>query len=347
VPCPSPNITAEHTADESQPRPTMCKGWARIWPSLLAAITLPAVGGPAAAASYRHARDVITQHGDPVMAPWLALTTDGMLLATLVVIWVRRHRHEPVGVGPWAAFWAGMVATIAANLAAAQTTPVGIVVALWPPICLAITLELIALVASPTQHQPVTDTVPAERHTHVPDHAHLLPEPNPAAVTGLDDRAPETRETGKTDEPGHARTDRGHAMGEQQDYPERLPGAAPTGITRGTNGHVPAPVPTSPAPDPRDVVDQAEQVPAPTSGYRSDTDPRNPPGQNGHHNPARTRRVPDGEILAWLREQTGTTGKVPGRRKVIDKWGLGSPRADRLRRIVHAETAHNAAASAG
>ena len=40
--------------------------------------------------------------------------------------------------------------------------PVGIVVALWPPVCLAITLELIALVASPTKHHPVTDTVPAE-----------------------------------------------------------------------------------------------------------------------------------------------------------------------------------------
>ena len=31
----------------------------------------------------------------PVMAPWLALTTDGMLLAALVVIRVRRHRREP------------------------------------------------------------------------------------------------------------------------------------------------------------------------------------------------------------------------------------------------------------
>jgi uncharacterized protein DUF2637 len=108
--------------------------WARIWPSLLAVVTLTAVGGPAAVASYRHARDVIAQHGDPVMAPWLALTTDGMLLAALVVIWVRRHRGEHVKTGPWAAFWAGMTATIAANLAAAQPTSVGIVVALWPPV---------------------------------------------------------------------------------------------------------------------------------------------------------------------------------------------------------------------
>jgi hypothetical protein len=53
----------------------MREWWERIWPSLLAVTTLTAVGGPAAVASYRHARDVIAQHGDPVMAPWLALTT--------------------------------------------------------------------------------------------------------------------------------------------------------------------------------------------------------------------------------------------------------------------------------
>ncbi|GAA2850165.1 hypothetical protein GCM10010472_04020 [Pseudonocardia halophobica] len=122
--------------------------WARTWPVLLAVSTVSAVGGPAAVASYRHARDVIARAGDPVMAPWLALTTDGMLVAALVVIWVRRHRGEAAGRGPWAAFWAGMVATIAANLAAAEPTVIGYVVALWPPVCLAITLELVALVAA-------------------------------------------------------------------------------------------------------------------------------------------------------------------------------------------------------
>jgi Protein of unknown function (DUF2637) len=324
----------------------MRKGWARIWPSLLAAVTLPAVGGPAAVASYRHARDVIAEHGDPVMAPWLALTTDGMLLAALVVIWVRRHRREPVGVGPWAAFWAGMAATIAANLAAAQPTPVGIVVALWPPVCLAITLELIALVASPAKHHPVTSTVPAECSTHVPDHAQPVPGHDPA-VTGLDDRAPETGKTREADEPGHdTSTDRGHAVGERPAADlERVPGAVPAATAPGTNGHVPGRVPTSPTPDSRDGLDPAGPVPAPASEYGSGAEPGRQAGQNGHHRPVRTRRVPDGDILAWLREQAGTTGKVPGRRKVIDKWALGSPRADRLRRIVHAETARSAAAA--
>ena len=94
--------------EEKRTPPSARERWARIWPSLLAVVNLSAVGGPAAVASYRHARDVIAQHGDPVMAPWLALTTDGMLLAALVVIWVRRHRGKHVKAGPWAVFWAGM-----------------------------------------------------------------------------------------------------------------------------------------------------------------------------------------------------------------------------------------------
>jgi hypothetical protein len=68
---------------------------------------------------------------------------------------------------------------------------------------------------------------------------------------------------------------------------------------------------------------------------------------NGHHGRVRTGRVPDGDILAWLREQAYATGQVPGRRKMIDKWALGSTRAERLRRIVLDEAAHAAAASGG
>jgi hypothetical protein len=106
---PSPHLATEPADDtdkENRVPTTVRERWARLWPSLLAVVTLSAVGGPAAVASYRHARDVIAEHGDPVMAPWLALTTDGMLVAALVVIWVRRHRGEPVKAGPWAAFWA-------------------------------------------------------------------------------------------------------------------------------------------------------------------------------------------------------------------------------------------------
>jgi hypothetical protein len=314
----------------------MRERWARTWPSLLAVVTLSAVGGPAAVASYRHARDVIAEHGDPVMAPWLALTTDGMLLAALVVIWVRRHRNEQVKAGPWAAFWAGMGATIAANLAAAQPTPVGIVVALWPPVCLAITLELVALVASRTKPHPIaTDALRAGWTADAPVDAQPAPGHAPTE-TAFQHRA---RETGKA---GHdTGTDNSHPVGERPAEPAAETRRAPAAAQAGTNGHasVREPAVPAPAPDPRDLSGSTGRVPAPPSGHGSGMEPGHEASQNGHHGPVRTGRVPDGDILAWLREQAGTTGQVPGRKKVIEKWALGSTRAERLRGIVIHEAA--------
>jgi hypothetical protein len=201
----------------------------------------------------------------------------------------------------------------------------------------------LGLVARPSR---AIHNAPARHHTDYPWNARC------AYFTGPDhelNRAPETREAGEADEPRHdTRTDRRHAVGETPaTNPERTPGAVPAGTAPATNGHVPVRVPTSPTPDPQDVLAPARPVPAPASEYGPGAEPGHHTGQNGHHGPVRTGRVPDGDILAWLREQAGTTGEVPGRRKVIDEWALGSPRADRLRRIVRAEAARNAVASAG
>jgi hypothetical protein len=131
--------------------------WAKAWPPLLAVGVVSAVGAPAAVASYRHAREVVISTGDVVMAPWLPLSVDGLLVAALVVIWVRRRRGEAAGWGPWGAFLFGMVVTIAANLAAVDSpSPTAYAVALFPPLAFAITLELVALVA---HHAPVRDVL--------------------------------------------------------------------------------------------------------------------------------------------------------------------------------------------
>lgn len=174
--------------------------WTRAWPPLLAVGVVSAVGAPAAVASYRHARDVVASTGDTVMAPWLPLSVDGLLVAALVVIWVRRRRGERAGWGPWGAFLFGMVVTILANLAAVTVPSVkAYAVALFPPLAFAITLELVALVAhrAPTPVVPERllvadlvasrgvpvegpDSVPAERPEGVvPATSRPVPEPSP------------------------------------------------------------------------------------------------------------------------------------------------------------------------
>lgn len=124
----------------------------RWWPRLVAAGVVLVVLAPAAVASYLHARRVVARH-DETMAPWLPITTDGMLLAALVVIWARRATRDPAGRWVWLAFWLGGVVTVAANLAAVLPTNrlslavEAVVVAVWPPVTVAITLELAMLLA--------------------------------------------------------------------------------------------------------------------------------------------------------------------------------------------------------
>jgi hypothetical protein len=342
---PSPHLATEPADDQDNEKrrspATMRERWARIWPSLLAVTTLTAVGGPAAVASYRHARDVIAHHGDPVMAPWLALTTDGMLLAALVVIWVRRHRGEPVKTGPWTAFWAGMTATIAANLAAAQPTPAGIVVALWPPVCLAITLELVALVAYPAKQHPTDNDVrPGEWTGHEPAHAPPAPGPVPAE-TPRRDQASQTREAQQ--DTGHENR---HPVGQAPAEPAAQSGHAPAARPAGTNGHLSRPDRAVPAQTQPDASSPAGLTMPAGTHPGSGTKPGHAAGQNGHHDQTRTERVPDNDILAWLRHHTDTTGQVPGRRQTIEKWALGSTRAERLRAIVIKEAASKTPAPA-
>lgn len=273
-------------------RMSLSARWARMWPALLAVTTTTAVGLPAAIASYRHARTVVERSGDAAMAPWLPLSVDGMLLAALVVIWVRRHRGDRAGAGPWLAFLAGMVATIAANLAAAQQTTEGYVVALWPPLALAITLELVALVAHRTAG---TATAAATGPGHVTDQTGPAVWAVDRSVTGPADRSAAAGTTGPPDPV----TEELPAV--QTGHADRSPAPGTTGQDRAT----------APGPDR-----------APVTGQTG-------PDQGGHA--AGTRARTDEELLAALQKWADDERTVPGRKAVMDRFGIGSGRADRLR----------------
>lgn len=197
--------------------------WPRVWPPLLAVLVVSAVGAPAAVASYRHARDVVAATGDLVMAPWLPLSVDGLLVASLVVIWVRRHRGDDAGVGPWSAFLFGMVVTILANLAAVDAySVVTVAVALFPPLALAITLELVAMVAyrtRPAKDEPIPRPRTVGEHVaETPPVPAPAPEPLPVEVDAGPDTEPMPLpyiHDGRDLEPGSP---------EWRDRYERLPG---------------------------------------------------------------------------------------------------------------------------
>lgn len=138
------------------------------WPHLFGTTVAAVVGIPAGVASYRHGMTVVAEHStDTAMAPWLPMTTDGLLLAALVALWARRMTGRRTGVGPWAAFGLGLVATLLTNIGAAKLTPWGIGVAVWPPLCLAVVLELVALIVVPDRGQTAPLAVRTEEQTAV------------------------------------------------------------------------------------------------------------------------------------------------------------------------------------
>jgi hypothetical protein len=99
------------------------------------------------------------------MAPWLALTTDGMLLSALVVIGVRRHPGEHVMPGPGRLLGRAWPRTSQQRGRPrwASSSHCG------RRFCLTSALEPVALVASPANKQPiVTNATPAAWAANAP-----------------------------------------------------------------------------------------------------------------------------------------------------------------------------------
>jgi hypothetical protein len=75
-----------------------------------------------------------------------------MLVASLNML-VRRWDDQAAGWLTWCALLIGGVASLAANIAAAEPTVVGRAVAAWPPICLLVSYELL-MQQLPTRRAP-------------------------------------------------------------------------------------------------------------------------------------------------------------------------------------------------
>jgi hypothetical protein len=102
------------------------------------------VGLVAAAASYQHQRTLATLAGEGWLAWALPISVDGMMLATGRSILRRRRAGIPAPFLSWFGFALGLVASVAANVAAAEPTLVGRLIAAWPPVALFIAYETLA-----------------------------------------------------------------------------------------------------------------------------------------------------------------------------------------------------------
>jgi hypothetical protein len=113
--------------------------------------TLTAVAGvtvvalTAAVISFSHVRQLALDAGEGQLASWLLpVSIDGAIAAAVAVILAdSRAGRRPAGL-TWTLLALGLVGSLAANIASAEPTLVARAVAAWPPIGLALGIEVLA-----------------------------------------------------------------------------------------------------------------------------------------------------------------------------------------------------------
>ena len=113
----------------------------------------------AAVASYEHMRALAELAGEGWRSWLLPLSVDGLAVAASMTMFVRRRAGLPAGALAWVALLLGLGASLAANVAAADPTVVGRLVAAWPPVGLLVSYELLLQQTNGTRGGPGVHTV--------------------------------------------------------------------------------------------------------------------------------------------------------------------------------------------
>jgi Protein of unknown function (DUF2637) len=128
-------------------------------------LAVVAVALVAAIASYDHQRALAELAGAGWRAWLLPVSVDGLVVAASMSMLVRRRAGLPAGTLAWASLLAGIGASLAANVAAADPTVVGRVVAAWPPVALLLAWELLMQVRAPITTAGDVSMIRAARDT--------------------------------------------------------------------------------------------------------------------------------------------------------------------------------------
>jgi hypothetical protein len=114
--------------------------WIR-WITIACVALLALIAGTV---SYLHMHALVARHGQP---GWVAaltpLSVDGMIVAASTTLLADSRTGRRGGVLPWALLVAGSVASLAANVAVAEPTLIGRVIAAWPSFALTASYELL------------------------------------------------------------------------------------------------------------------------------------------------------------------------------------------------------------
>jgi hypothetical protein len=121
-------------------RPSLADRWIR-WTTTASVVLL---AGIAAVVSYRHMHTLTLAHGESAWtAALIPLSVDGMVVASSMALLADSRVGAAGGGLPWALLAAGSAASLAANIAVAEPTAYGRVIAAWPSFALIGAYELL------------------------------------------------------------------------------------------------------------------------------------------------------------------------------------------------------------
>jgi hypothetical protein len=149
---PSPSRAASARPPNDESRSAVTPAVRRVTTLAVLAVALVA-----AVASYDHQRELAELASEGWRAWLLPVSVDGLVVAASMSMLVRRRAGLPAGALAWTSLLAGIGASLAANVAAADPTAVGRVVAAWPPVALLLAWELLMQVRAPTTTTTVRD----------------------------------------------------------------------------------------------------------------------------------------------------------------------------------------------
>ena len=114
--------------------------WIR-WTTISCVALLALIAGTV---SYLHMHMLVARHGQP---GWVAaltpLSVDGMIVAASTTLLADSRSGRRGGALPWALLVAGSAASLAANVAVAEPTLIGRMIAAWPSFALTASYELL------------------------------------------------------------------------------------------------------------------------------------------------------------------------------------------------------------
>jgi Protein of unknown function (DUF2637) len=103
----------------------------------------------AAVVSYGHMHALVSSHDEgPLAAALIPLSVDGMIVTSSMSLLLDSRRGGRGGILPWALLIVGALASLGANIAVAEPTIVGRIIAAWPSFALTASYELSQAVSS-------------------------------------------------------------------------------------------------------------------------------------------------------------------------------------------------------